>query len=116
MKRFLLITAILFTTCVFGSSVYAKPAKDNLKSKTEIIDKSKIEVVNESTIIFKDVIKVEIRVGKRNMDQITYVYDLKHSTLVKIARGSFVLELPRGNYLIQSNKRITKMDYKVIAE
>jgi hypothetical protein len=35
---------------------------------------------------------------------------------MKVARGSFIVDLPRGNYLIQSNKKITKMDYEVIIE
>ena len=50
------------------------------------------------------------------MAQITYVYDLKHSKLVKIARGSFDIDLSRGNYLIQSNRKITKTVYDVILE
>ena len=111
MKRFLSVIAILLMTCVFSASVDARPTK-----KSRIEDNPKIEIVNETTIIFKDVVKIEVRVAKKNSDQITYVYDLKHSTIVKIARGSFEVELPIGNYLVQSNKRITRTDYEVIAE
>ena len=37
-------------------------------------------------------------------------------TNVKIARGSFNVELKRGDYLIQSNRKITKTLYDVIIE
>lgn len=75
---------------------------------------SRIEVVNESTVIFKDVLKIEIKTNDKN--QVTYVYNLNHSKLVKVARGSFVVNLSRGNYLIQSDKRITKTIYEVVIE
>lgn len=74
----------------------------------------RIEVVNESTIIFKNVVKIEIRTIHK--DQITYVYDINHSKLVKVARGTFDVDLPRGDYLIQSDKHITKTVYEVIVE
>lgn len=74
----------------------------------------RIEIVNESTIVFKDVIKIEIRTNKK--DQITYVYDRDRSKLVKVARGSFEVDLPRGNYLVQSDKKITRTIYEVIVE
>lgn len=78
------------------------------------INDPRVEVVNEQTVIFKDVIKIEIVTN--NVAQITYVYDLKHSKLVKVARGSFDIDLSRGNYLIQSNRKITKTVYDVILE
>ena len=40
--------------------------------------------------------------------QITYIYDLKNSELVKATKGEFSLELNRGDYLVQSNTKITK--------
>ena len=79
-------------------------------------DNPKIEVVNETTVIFKDVVKIEVITCRNCEDQITYVYDLKHSKLMKVAKGSFEVDLPKGNYLVQSNKRITKTDYEVIVE
>lgn len=75
---------------------------------------SRIEVVNDKTIIYKDVVKIEIRSNDKN--QITYIYDLEHSKLVKVARGTFCVDLPRGNYLVLSDKRITKTVYEVIIE
>jgi hypothetical protein len=74
----------------------------------------RIEVVNEKTIIFKDIVKIEIKTNKN--DQVTYVYDLRHSKLIKVSRGSFEVNLPRGNYLIQSDKRITKTVYEIVIE
>jgi hypothetical protein len=41
---------------------------------------------------------------------------MKNSALIKVARGSFEVELPMGKYLVQSNKKITKMDYEIIIE
>ena len=79
-------------------------------------DNPKIEIVNETTVIFKDVVKIEVITCRNCEDQITYVYDLRHSKLMKVAKGSFGVDLPRGNYLVQSNKRITKTDYEVIVE
>lgn len=75
---------------------------------------SRIEIVNEKTIIFKDIVKIEIKTTKN--DQITYVYDLRHSKLVKVARGSFEVNVPKGNYLIQSDKKITKTLYEIVIE
>ena len=75
---------------------------------------SRIEIVNEKTIIFKDIVKIEIKTTKN--DQITYVYDLRHSKLVKVARGSFDVNVPKGNYLIQSDKKITKTLYEIVIE
>ena len=71
-----------------------------------------VEVVNEQTVIFKNVIKIEIR--STSEDQITYVYDIKHGKMANIAKGSFEVELPYGDYLVQSNHRITKMEYQTI--
>ena len=84
------------------------------QTNSKWINDPRVEVVNEQTVIFKDVIKIEIVTN--NVAQITYVYDLKHSKLVKIARGSFDIDLSRGNYLIQSNRKITKTVYDVILE
>lgn len=79
-------------------------------------DNPKIEVVNETTVIFKDVIKIEIKSCKNCIDQVTYVYDLDNFKSVKVAKGSFEIELPKGDYLIQSNKKITRVDYEVLVE
>ena len=103
MKKLLLLLSLF--VCL--SSVEARPKK-------WYKDNSKIEVVNEQTVIFKNVIRIDIKTYHK--DQITYVYDLSHSKLVKVARGSFVVELPKGNYLIQSNMKITKTLYEVIVE
>ena len=84
------------------------------ETNSKWINDPRVEVVNEQTVIFKDVIKIEIVTN--NVAQITYVYDLKHSKLIKVARGSFDIELSRGNYLIQSNRKITKTVYDVILD
>lgn len=75
---------------------------------------SRIEVVNETTVIFKNVDKIEIKSTTSSL--ITYVYDLNHSKLMKVARGSFNVNLSKGDYLVQSNKPITKTVYEVIIE
>ena len=75
---------------------------------------SRIEVVNETTVIFKNVDKIEIKSNTSSL--ITYVYDLNHSKLMKVARGSFNVNLSKGDYLVQSNKPITKTVYEVIIE
>lgn len=84
------------------------------QTNSKWINDPRVEVVNEQTVIFKDVVKIEIVTN--NVAQVTYVYDLKHSKLMKIARGSFVIDLSRGNYLIQSNRKITKTVYDVVLE
>ena len=75
---------------------------------------SRIEVVNEITVIFKNVDKIEIKSSTSSL--VTYVYDLNHSKLMKVARGSFNVNLSKGDYLVQSNKPITKSVYEVIIE
>ena len=74
------------------------------------------EIVNDKTVIFRNVVKIEVQTCNSCENQITYIYDLNNSKLVKVARGSFSIEIPNGNYLIQSDKRITNVDYKVLVE
>jgi len=122
MKKILVmlsIVAMMFTTSV----VYAGVASDkDLASVERQIKRSykndpRIEIVNETTVIFHNVVKIEIRNNSKTAnEQVTYVYDLKKSNLIKVARGSFEVELPEGNYLIQSNKKITKMEYDIMIE
>jgi hypothetical protein len=108
MKKFITLLLLL---CLSVSS-FSAPA---LVRKQKWYEKNpKVEVVNETTVIFKDVIKIQIKTNEQN--QITYVYDLKNSKLVKVARGSFEIELHCGNYLVQSDKKITKTIYEVIIE
>lgn len=111
MKKIIVFFTTCMLTCLMLSCVSIKPMK-----KRWYQDNPQIEVVNETTVIFKDVVKIEVKTCRNCEDQITYVYDLKHSKLMKVAKGSFEVDLPRGNYLIQSNKRITKTDYEVIVE
>ena len=84
------------------------------KINPEWIQDPRVEVVNEQTVIFRDVVKIEII--SNNPTQITYVYDLKHSRPVKTARSSFEVNVKRGDYLIQSNRKITKTQYEVVIE
>lgn len=74
----------------------------------------KVEVVNDQTVIFKNVVKIELFTVF--FDQTTYVYDLKHGKLITVANGTFAIELPMGDYLVQSNKKITRTNYEVIEE
>ena len=60
---------------------------------------SRIEVINETTVIFKNVDKIEIKSNTSSL--VTYVYDLNHSKLMKVARGSFNVNLSKGDYLVQ---------------
>ena len=109
MKKLLSIGLIsLIMLCGFSSCATLQ------QTNSKWINDPRVEVVNEQTVIFKDVIKIEIVTN--NVAQITYVYDLKHSKLIKVARGSFDIDLSRGNYLIQSNRKITKTVYDVILE
>ena len=100
---FFVIGLVGLTSCASTSRINHKWASD-----------SRVEIVNEQTVIFRDVVKIEI--FSNNPTQITYVYDLDHSTNVKVARGSFNVGLKRGDYLIQSNRKITKTLYDVIIE
>jgi len=75
---------------------------------------SRVEVVNEQTVIFRDVVRIEII--SNSPSQITYVYDLKHGRPVKTARSSFEVNVKRGDYLIQSNRKITRTQYEVVIE
>ena len=109
MKKLFSIWLIsLIMLCGFSSCATLK------QTNSKWVNDPRVEVVNEQTVIFKDVIKIEIVTN--NVGQVTYVYDLKHSKLVKVARGSFDIDLSRGNYLIQSNRKITKTVYDVILE
>ena len=74
----------------------------------------RVEVVNEQTVIFRDVVRIDII--SNNPMQITYVYDLKHGRPVKTARSSFEVNVRRGDYLIQSNRKITRTQYEVVIE
>ena len=86
------------------------------KNKRWFENNSKIEIVNEQTVIFRNVVKIEVRTCNECNSQLTYVYDIKHGKLVRVARGAFEVEVPMGDYLIQSNKKITKANYDVIIE
>ena len=109
MKKLFSIWLIsLILLCGFSSCATLK------QTNSKWVNDPRVEVVNEQTVIFKDVVKIEIITS--NTAQITYVYDLKHSKLMKVARGSFDIDLSRGNYLVQSNRKITKTVYDVIIE
>ena len=108
MKKFFNLLLVMFF--VVGLTSCASTSRINNK----LVSDSRVEIVNEQTVIFRDVVKIEI--FSNNPTQITYVYDLDQSTNVKVARGSFNVELKRGDYLIQSNRKITKTLYDVIIE
>lgn len=108
MKKFITLLLLL---CLSISSVNSQA----LVRKQKWYEKNpKVEIVNETTVIFKDIVKIQIKTNEPN--QITYVYDLRNSKLVKVARGSFEVNLPTGDYLVQSDKKITKTIYEVIIE
>ena len=122
MKKILVmlsIVAMMFTTSVAYADVASDKdlARVERQIKRSYKNDPRIEIVNETTVIFHNVVKIEIRNNSKTAnEQVTYVYDLRKSTLIKVARGSFEVELPEGNYLIQSNKKITKMEYDIMIE
>lgn len=65
-------------------------------------------------LFLKNVDKIEIKSNSNSL--ITYIYDLNHSRLMKVARGSFNVDFHKGDYLVQANKPITKTIYEVIIE
>ena len=103
MKKFLLCA--LFLLCASLTVPVSAEPVNGKGNGTELVTRKKkwfekdprIDVVNKN-------------------DQVTYVYDLRHSKLVKVARGSFAVDVPRGNYLVQSDKKITKTIYEVVIE
>lgn len=103
---FILISSILMIGCTTANSVGIKPKWYQ--------NDSRIEIVNETTVIFKEVDKIEIK--SNSIGLVMYVYDLINYKLVKVVKGSFSVELPKGRYLVQSNKPITKTAYEVIVE
>jgi len=107
MRKFIKVIAVLFLMIGLNACSVQK-----INSKWT--QDPRVEVVNEQTVIFRDVIKIEII--SNNPTQITDVYDLKHSKPVKTARGSFNVDVKRGDYLIQSNRKITKTQYEVVIE
>ena len=109
MKKFIILTIAIFTT-IF--CCYAAGQKQQKKKWYE--KDPRIEVVNETTVIFRDVVKIDLKT--KDATQITYIYDLKNSELVKAIKGEFSIELKRSDYLVQSNKKITKTVYDVIIE
>ena len=110
MKQLKQICIVLISLFIMLVAPSCSTTKNVLNNKQD----PRIEIVNEKTIIFKDIVKIEIKTNK--VDQVTYVYDLRHSKLVKVARGSFEVNVSRGNYLIQSDKRITKTVYEIVIE
>ena len=108
MKKIFNFVLVMFFVTMFGSCATSKHMNQSWTKDP------RVEIVNEQTVIFRDVVKLEITAN--NPTQITYVYDIKHFKLVKVARSSFNVELKRGDYLIQSNRKITKTLYSVIIE
>lgn len=104
MKKFLMILALIATMSTSFTTEAKAPKQIN----------PKIEVVNDQTVIFKNVVKIELFTVF--FDQTTYIYDLKHGKLITVANGTFAIELPMGDYLVQSNKKITRTNYEVIEE
>lgn len=107
-KRFFSFLFILCLMFTFNSCAIQKAFKPKWTQNP------KIEIVNSQTVIFRDVVKVEII--SNNPYQITYVYDLIRFKPVTVVKGSFNIDLKRGDYLIQSNRKITKTYYDVIVE
>ena len=123
MKRLLVVFTFVFALLFNTTTTYAEVASNKELARVEQRLKKhykndpRIEIVNETTVIFHNVVKIEIKNNSnRPNEQVTYIYDMKNSTLIKVARGSFEVELPMGKYLVQSNKKITKMDYEIIVE
>jgi hypothetical protein len=123
MKRLLVVFTFAFALLFNTTTTYAEVASNKELARVEQRLKKhykndpRIEIVNETTVIFHNVVKIEIKNNSnRPNEQVTYIYDMKNSTLIKVARGSFEVELPMGKYLVQSNKKITKMDYEIIIE
>lgn len=123
MKRLLVVFTFAFALLFNTTTTYAEVASNKELARVEQQLKKnykndpRIEIVNETTVIFHNVVKIEIKNNSnRPNEQVTYIYDMKNSALIKVARGSFEVELPMGKYLVQSNKKITKMDYEIIVE
>ena len=123
MKRLLVVFTFAFALLFNTTTTYAEVASNKELARVEQRLKKhykndpRIEIVNETTVIFHNLVKIEIKNNSnRPNEQVTYIYDMKNSTLIKVARGSFEVELPMGKYLVQSNKKITKMDYEIIVE
>lgn len=123
MKRLLVVFTFAFALLFNTTTTYAEVASNKELARVEQRLKKhykndpRIEIVNETTVIFHNVVKIEIKNNSnRPNEQVTYIYDMKNSALIKVARGSFEVELPMGKYLVQSNKKITKMDYEIIVE
>ena len=104
MKKFI----VFLLLCMFSGT--------GCTSSRLLSNSTQYEIVNDKTVIFRNVVKIEVQACNSCENQITYIYDLNNSKLVKVARGSFSIEVPNGNYLIQSDKRITNVDYKVLVE
>jgi len=104
---------IFLIMCLLSSFIFCN-AEPSYESSTKKAKESRIEVVNEKTVIFKNVVKIEIITKDKN--QITYVYDLKNSKLVIVAKGAFEIDTKMGDYLVQSSKKITKTEYDFIEE
>lgn len=105
---------IFLIMCLLSSFIFCDAKQLENCSTNKRTNDARIEVVNEKTVIFKNVVKIEIITKDAN--QITYVYDLKHSKLVKVAKGKFEVNTKKGDYLIQSSKKITKTKYDVIEQ
>lgn len=101
-KLFLMVIA-----AIFAVNACAERTSANVKN-CEIENPYQIQQINDSTLLYKNVDKIQII---SNDATTTKVYD-KMNNVIYIQSGSFVVQLPQGDYIIVSDHRFTAARYK----
>lgn len=106
MKKTLLALAMFLSmTCVAGTK------SSTVHSNVDSV--AKIEQVNDSTVIYRNINRIEIKQSKNN---IVYIYKMDTSKLVAANSGSFTVDLVEGDYLVMSTKPFTSAKSDVIED
>ena len=102
----------LFLTLAAALIAFSASADRTLASvnKCEIENPYQIQQINDSTLLYKNVDKIQII---SNEQTTTKVYDNQNNVIYKQS-GSFTVQLPQGDYTIVSDHKFTAARYKKV--
>jgi len=99
MKKFILSVSLILglSMAIYGENYYGEPTPTK-------------EIVNDSTILFYNVDRIEL---KQSEQSTTYIIDMDTNKLVAKVQGNDVIELGhKGTYKVMSRTPFTKVDVK----
>ena len=102
----------IFLTLATALIAFSASADRTLASvnKCEIENPYQIQQINDSTLLYKNVDKIQII---SNEQTTTKVYDDRNNVIYKQS-GSFTVQLPQGDYTIVSDHKFTAARYKKV--